>query len=82
MGKYFPESSIFNAVCQSEPFRQRKRNGIRAFLQAASTAKKEGIEFSENERDLMINILKQNMSEEKRKKTEMILSLMKNMKRR
>ena len=49
--------------------------------QAASTAKKEGIEFSENERDMMINILKQNMSEE-RKKTDMILSLMKNMKRR
>ena len=50
--------------------------------QAASTAKKEGIEFSENERDMMINILKQNMSEEERKKTDMILSLMKNMKRR
>ena len=48
----------------------------------ASTAKKEGIEFSENERDMMINILKQNMSEEERKKTDMILSLMKNMKRR
>ena len=40
------------------------------------------IEFSENERDMMINILKQNMSEEERKKTDMILSLMKNMKRR
>ena len=50
--------------------------------QDASTAKKEGIEFSENERDMMINILKQNMSEEERKKTDMILSLMKNMKRR
>ena len=49
---------------------------------ASSTAKKEGIEFSENERDMMINILKQNMSEEERKKTDMILSLMKNMKRR
>ena len=31
---------------------------------------------------MMINILKQNMSEEERKKTDMILSLMKNMKRR
>lgn len=31
---------------------------------------------------LLINILKQNMSEEERKKTDMILSLMKNMKRR
>ena len=38
--------------------------------------------MDENERDMMINILKQNMSEEERKKTDMILSLMKNMKRR
>lgn len=49
---------------------------------AASTAKNQGIEFSESERDLMIDLLKQNMSEEERKKTDMLLTLMKNMKRR
>lgn len=49
---------------------------------AASSAKSQGIEFSESERDLMIDLLKQNMSEEERKKTDMLISLMKNMKRR
>ncbi len=50
--------------------------------QAASSAKSNGIEFSDSERDFMIDILKQNMSEEERKKTDMLVSLMKNMKRR
>ena len=82
MGNISPEKLNFLMQFANQNHAGTAKEMASELSQAASTAKKEGIEFSENERDMMINILKQNMSEEERKKTDMILSLMKNMKRR
>lgn len=82
MGNISPEKLNFLMQFANQNHSDNAKEMASELSQAASTAKKEGIEFSENERDMMINILKQNMSEEERKKTDMILSLMKNMKRR
>ena len=78
MGNISPEKLNFLMQFANQNHSGNAKEMASELSQAASTAKKEGIEFSENERD----ILKQNMSEEERKKTDMILSLMKNMKRR
>ena len=48
---------------------------------AVSNAKKEGIQFTPNETDLIIEILKQNMSPEEQHKADQLLSLMRNLKR-
>ena len=88
MGNISPEKLNFLMQFANQNHSGNAKEMASELSQAASTAKKEGIEFSENEdffeyvKRIMINILKQNMSEEERKKTDMILSLMKNMKRR
>ena len=50
-------------------------------LGAMNNAKKEGIQFTPNETDMIIEILKQNMSPEEQRKADQILLLMKNMRR-
>ena len=74
MGNISPEKLNFLMQFANQNHSGNAKEMASELSQAASTAKKEG--------DMMINILKQNMSEEERKKTDMILSLMKNMKRR
>ncbi len=49
---------------------------------AASKAKQSGMEFTPNETDLLVGILKQNMSPEEQKKTDQIMMLMRNMKKK
>lgn len=48
---------------------------------AVSNAKKEGISFTPNETDLIVEILKQNMSPEEQRKADQLLMLMRTMKR-
>ncbi|MCI9377735.1 MAG: hypothetical protein HFI06_04225 [Eubacterium sp.] len=50
-------------------------------LGAMNNAKKEGIQFTPNETDLIIEILKQNMSPEEQRKADQLLNLMRNLKR-
>lgn len=47
------------------------------FLAASSTAKKKGVSFNSSETDLILEIMKQNMSLEEQKKLETILSMAK-----
>lgn len=49
---------------------------------AVNNAKQEGISFTPNETDLIIEILKQNMSPEEQRKADQLLMLMRTMKRR
>lgn len=51
-------------------------------LGAVNDAKKEGIQFTPNETDLIIEILKQNMSPEEQHKADQLLNIMRNLKRR
>ena len=47
-----------------------------------SAAKKEGISFSPNETDMIVEILKQNMNPEEQRKAEQLLHIMRNLKKR
>lgn len=51
-------------------------------LGAVNSAKQEGIQFSPDETDLIIEILKQNMSPEEQRKADQLLMLMRNLKKR
>ena len=51
-------------------------------LGAANAAKKEGISFSPNETDMIVEILKQNMNPEEQRKAEQLLHIMRNLKKR
>ena len=50
-------------------------------LGAVNSAQKEGIQFTPNETDLIVQILKQNMSPEEQRKADQIMMLMRSMKR-
>lgn len=47
---------------------------------ASETAQKEGMNFSSGERDMIIEVLKQNMPPQEQKKVDLIMGMMKNMK--
>lgn len=66
-------------------FMNREKTGsardMMAMLMAFSgKAKNQGIRFSENETDFIIEHLKESMSPEERRKTDLILQIMKNRK--
>lgn len=46
---------------------------------ASETAKKEGMDFSSGERDMIIEVLKQNMPPQEQKKIDLFMQMMKNM---
>lgn len=48
---------------------------------AVNNAKQEGIQFTPNETDLIIEILKQNMTPEEQRKADQLLMLMRTMKK-
>ena len=49
---------------------------------AVNNAKQEGISFTPNETDLIVEVLKQNMSPEEQRKADQLLMLMRSMKKR
>ena len=52
-----------------------------ALMSASADAQKKGVGFDNTETDLIVEVLKQNMSEAERKKADMILAMMKNRKK-
>ncbi len=48
---------------------------------ASETAQKEGVNFSSGERDMIIEVLKQSMPPQEQKKVDLLMQMMKNMKR-
>ena len=48
---------------------------------ASETAQKQGINFSSNEREMIVEVLKQNMSPQEQKKVDLLMQMIKNMKR-
>lgn len=48
---------------------------------ASETAQKQGINFSSNEREMIVEVLKQNMSPQEQKKVDLLMQMLKNMKR-
>lgn len=52
-----------------------------ALMSASSAAQKSGVGFDSTETDLIVEVLKQNMSDNDKKKADMILSMMKSRKK-
>lgn len=48
---------------------------------ASESVKKEGIDFSSTERDLIVEVLKQNMPAQEQKKVDLLMTMMKNMRK-
>lgn len=52
-----------------------------SLMGAMNTAKQQGIQFSPNETDMLIEVLKQNMSPEEQRKADQILMMMRTFRR-
>lgn len=52
-----------------------------ALMSASATAQKRGVGFDSSEMDLIVEVLKQNMSDADRKKADLILNMMRNRKK-
>ncbi len=70
---------LMNFAAQNKSGNAKEMSSM--IMGAVNNAKKEGIQFTPNETDLIIEILKQNMSPEEQRKADQILLLMKNMRR-
>lgn len=68
---------LMNFAAQNKTGNAKEMSNM--IMGAVSNAKKEGIQFTPNETDLIIEILKQNMSPEEQRKADQILMLMRNM---
>ena len=64
---------VFNA--------QNTKEMMAALMSAQGNAKKQGVSFSEQERDLMLELLLNNLSPEEGKKARSMIQMMKKMKR-
>ncbi len=51
------------------------REMLPLFLAATTSARKQGLEFSSNETSIILDLLKQNMNDEERKKVDYIVSV-------
>lgn len=58
------------------------KNMAGVLMNAAATAKNNGVEFSQDETDVLFELLKQNMSPPEQKKADQVMMLMKTMRRR
>ena len=68
-------------LAQNTPSPNGNPKEVAASLKDASeTAKKEGLDFSVGERDMIIEVLKQSMSPQEQKKVDLLMQMMKNMK--
>lgn len=51
-------------------------------MNAATSAKNKGVDFTSDETEVLVELLKQNMSPDEQKKADQIMLLMKNMRRK
>ncbi len=60
---------------------KKPKDMIPLFLAASASAQKKGMTFSGTEANLILEIMKQNMNEEEKKKTDMIVNMFQSKKR-
>ena len=77
-----PQKLNFLMSLASENPPNNTKDMANVLMNAASSAKKSGMEFTPSETDLLVELLKQNMSPAEQKKANQIMSLMKNMRRK
>ena len=72
-----PEKLQFLMEFQNQQKPKDANNAAPFFMNTMQQAQQQGIQFSQDESSLLINLLMQNMPEADRKKAEMILMMMK-----
>lgn len=60
---------------------KKPKDMIPLFLAASASAKKKGMTFSGTEANLILEIMKQNMNDDEKKKTDMIIDMFQSKKR-
>lgn len=68
-------------LAQSNSPKETPQEMAESLKNASETAQKQGINFSSNEREMIVEVLKQNMSPQEQKKVDLLMQMMKNMKR-
>lgn len=67
-------------LAQTNSPRETPQEMAASLKNASETAQKQGINFSSSERDMIVEVLKQNMSPQEQKKVDLLMQMMKNMK--
>lgn len=68
-------------LAQNNSSKETPQEMAESLKNASETAQKQGINFSSNEREMIVDVLKQNMSPQEQKKVDLLMQMMKNMKR-
>lgn len=71
--------SLLMELAQNNSSTESPQKMAASLKNASETAKKEGIDFSAGERDMIIEVLKQNMPPQEQKKVDLLMQMMKNM---
>lgn len=72
-----PEKLQFLMEMANQPHGGTPKDMMSALMSASSTAKDKGVKFDSSETDLIVEVLKQNMSDSEKSKADMILNMMK-----
>lgn len=76
-----PEKLAFLKAMSGKQTGGNAQDMMAALMSASNTAQKQGVTFSDSERDMMLEILLKNLSPEESKKARGMIQMMKRMKR-
>ncbi len=71
-----PEKLQFLMEMASQPQGATPKDMMSSLMSAANAAKDKGVKFDNSETDLIVEVLKQNMSDSDKSKADMILNMM------
>lgn len=72
---------LMNLAQSTSPSASTPKDMASSLKNASERVSKEGMDFSSGERDLIIEVLKQNLPPQERQKVEMMMQMMKGMRR-
>lgn len=76
-----PEKLAFLKAMSARQTGGNAKDMMAALMSASNTAKKQGVSFSDSERDMMLEILLKSLSPEESKKARSMIQMMKRMKK-
>lgn len=80
-GGISPEKLAFLKAMSTMQSGGSAKDMMSALMSASNSAQKQGVSFSESERDMMLDILLKNLSPEESKKAQSMIQMMKRMKK-
>lgn len=75
-----PEKLAFLKAMSNKPTGNNARDMMAALMAVSNSAQKQGVSFTDSERDMMLEILLNNLSPEEGKKARSMIQMMKQMK--